>query len=310
MYDATVIGASVVDVLAAPVDAHVFETGSMPAEQIRLSFGGDALNEAVVLSRLGLNVQLISMTGRDEAGERVLGYMKKERLSTDSMTVTDAFATAVNIVLIDRAGNRHFVTDPSGTLRKLDLADIEPHLERAADIVSFASIFVSPLLTIDKLTYLFGRIKGMGKILTADMTKAKNGEKLADIRPMLPFIDVLVPNDEEIRLLTGEADPETNIQLLLEAGVKSAVIKCGSRGCVIGTKDEILHIPAVPGVRCVDTTGAGDTFTAGLIYGLKKGMSLKACADFACGAASCAIEQVGAVEGVTSIDEIMRRCRH
>ena len=70
----TVIGAAIIDVLAGPVNAQVFQIGSQPVEKTGLSFGGDALNEAVVLGRLGKKVQLISKVGKDEAGDRVMDY--------------------------------------------------------------------------------------------------------------------------------------------------------------------------------------------------------------------------------------------
>jgi len=71
-HDITVIGAAILDVLAGPVNPSVFQKGSLPMQNISLSFGGDALNEAVVLSQLGMDVELISKVGNDEAGKRVL----------------------------------------------------------------------------------------------------------------------------------------------------------------------------------------------------------------------------------------------
>ena len=73
-YDITVIGAGIIDVLASPVTETVLSAGSIPMETIQMSFGGDALNESVILSDLGKKVQLISKVGDDEAGKRVLGF--------------------------------------------------------------------------------------------------------------------------------------------------------------------------------------------------------------------------------------------
>ena len=75
--DITVIGAAIIDVLAGPVDESVFEKGSQPVNSTRLAFGGDALNEAVVLSQLGAKVELISKVGNDEAGKRVLDFLQE-----------------------------------------------------------------------------------------------------------------------------------------------------------------------------------------------------------------------------------------
>ena len=306
--DITIIGAAIMDILTGPVSPEVFKTGSMPVKETRFSFGGDALNEAVVLSRFGKKVELISKVGEDRAGDQVLSYIEREGMNTASINREEGLETSANIVLIDETGERYFLTNPEGSLRKLALQDIEGHLSDAADIVSFASIFVSPMLGISELKKVFQAVKAKaGRILAADMTKAKKGEKLEDIKPLLPYIDYILPNASEIALLTGELDPEKNAELLIEAGAGCAVIKCGEAGCLIRRKDVMYKIPAYPVSKVVDSTGAGDCFAAGFLWALSEGMSLKACGQFACGAASCAVEQMGAVEGIASIDEPMRR---
>ena len=265
--DITIIGNSVIDVLAGSVDAKVFETGSQPVENIKLAFGGDALNEAVVLTRLGKKADLITKVGRDEAGSRVLSFLKESGVVTHQIIVEDGLDTSINVVLIDKHGERYFLTNPAGSQRKLTEEDITPYLDSAKGIVSFASIFVSPLLDIPAMTRIFKKIKEKpDRILVADLTKAKKGECLEDLSGLLPYIDYILPNEDEISLLTGEKDPYINARLLIESGVSCAVIKCGSKGCLIRTRDEMYHIPAYPVKNCIDTTGAGDSFVAGFLW--------------------------------------------
>ena len=306
-FDITVIGAAIIDILASPVNASVFSAGSVPMETIKMSFGGDALNETIILSELGKKVQLISKVGDDEAGKRVLGFLQEKDISAESIHIEKGLSTGINIVLIDEKGERHFLTDPNSSLRKLDLDDIQPFLKDTAEIVSFASMFVSPLMTIPKMQQVFSEIKEKGKILAVDMTKAKKGEKIEDLAGLLPYIDYIFPNEAEIAMLTGETDPYRNAEILLEMGVKTAVIKCGEKGCVLGDKTGIYTVPAVPVQKCVDTTGAGDTFVSGFLWGLSEGWEPLECAKFACAAASCAVETVGATGGVRSLEEIRRR---
>ena len=307
--DITIIGNSVIDVLAKPINAKVFETGSQPVEQIKLAFGGDALNEAVVLTRLEKKVDLVSKVGKDEAGSRVLSFLKDSGISVDKIIIEGGIDTSVNVVLIDEQGERYFLTNPSGSQRKLTEDDIYPYLDSAKDIVSFASIFVSPLLDIPAMTRLFRKIKEKDKILIADMTKPKNGERLEDLKELLPYVDYILPNEDEIALLTGVQNPSANAALLVEAGVSCAVVKCGSKGCLIKTEKEMYHIPSYPVENCIDTTGAGDSFAAGFLWSLSEGMSLMECGCFACAAASCTVECVGATDGVTSLEIPLKRYR-
>lgn len=304
----TIIGAAILDVLAGPVNEMVFQTGSQPMETTRLSFGGDALNEAVALSRLGKKVQLISKVGKDEAGDRVIDYVKGCGLSAEGILQEEGLTTGINIVLIDDKGERHFLTNPSGSLRRLDKEDILPNVRTMGEIVSFASMFVSPLLDIPAMEQVFRSIKSQpGRILVADMTKAKNGETLEDIKCLLPYIDYILPNEDEIALLTGILDSRKNAELLVDAGVGCAVIKCGAKGCIIATKATILEVPAYSVEELADTTGAGDCFAAGFLWGLSQGMDIRECGKLACAVASCAVEQVGATEGIVSAEECIQR---
>ena len=304
----TVIGAAILDVLAGPVTEEVFQTGSQPVERTELDFGGDALNETVVLSRLGKEVQLISKLGSDEAGARIIDYLESCGLTTEGMIQEKGLTTGINIVLIDDKGERHFITNPTGSLRRLGKEDILCHVESMGEIVSFASMFVSPLLDIPSMEQVFCKIKSQpGRILVADMTKAKKGERLEDIKCLLPYIDYVLPNEDEIAMLTGIKDSRKNAELLVESGVGCAVIKCGKKGCIIATKEKILEIPAYPVKEPVDTTGAGDCFAAGFLWGLSEGYSLEDCGRMACAVASCSVEQVGATAGVMSMEECMKR---
>lgn len=307
MYDVTVIGPSVIDILAAPFDPDALAKGKRDVDQIRMSFGGDALNESVVLSRLGKKVQLISKIGADEAGRSIRKHLEKEKVSTGHVIVQQGLNTSVNIALVDADGGRKFLMDPHSSQRKLGLEDVLPMLDETAQIVSFASIFISPLFSIEKMEQLFSLIKAAGKTLVSDLTRPKNGETFNDLKVLFPYMDVFVPNDEEIFLLTGEKDPYKNVQMLVDAGVKTAVVKIGKDGCLVGTKDSIVQVLAVTGVKCVDTTGAGDSFAAGFIAGLIEGRDMIDCARLGCAAASCSIEQIGATDGVRSLEQVMER---
>ena len=301
--EVTVIGAGIIDVLAGPVDESVFVKDSQPMNSTRLAFGGDALNEAVVLSQLGAKVELISKVGDDEAGKRVLDFLREKQVDVTKVKTEADLETGINIVLVTPDGERMFLTNPNGSLRKLSEADVMEQLDSAADIVCMASMFVSPLLDIPAMERIFQKIKSKpGRILVADMTTAKNGETLADIACLLKYIDYLIPNEAEATRLTGETDVYRNAELFLEHGASCVVIKQGKNGCLICTKDKKVEIPAYPYVKLVDTTGAGDSFVAGFIWGLKNGMPIGECGRFGCAVASCTVEKLGANAAVDSAE--------
>lgn len=306
-HDITIIGAAIIDVLAGPVDAAIFHSGSNPMKNISLSFGGDALNEAVVLSQLREKVELISKVGNDEAGKRILEYLKEKQVQT-KIKVEEGLETGINIVLVDENGERTFLTNPNSSLRKLNEEDIIEHLNEAGDIVCMASLFVSPLLDIKAMERVFQKIKSRpGRILVADMTTPKNGESIADIACLLKYIDYIIPNEIEAERLTGEKDVYRSADLFLEHGASCVIIKRGKKGCLIKNRSQEMEIPAYAGAKAVDTTGAGDSFVAGFIWALKNGMSLEECGRFGCAVASCTVEKIGANTAIESLDLPMKR---
>lgn len=303
----TVIGAGVVDILVGAVDEKILTSSSSPMNFIKMSFGGDALNEAIVLSRLGKKVQWISKVGDDDAGQRVLNYAEENGLSVAGVKIESGLETGISIALIDERGERRFLTNKQSSLRKLAAEDILPHVDEMAQIVSFASMFVSPPLNIPAMEEIFSRIKSAGKILAVDATRAKNGETLSDLKNLLAQMDYFFPNEAELATLTGERDVNKNIAALLSHGLKCAVVKCGGKGCIIATKSTQIEIPACRVEKVIDTTGAGDCFAAGFLWALSEGWRLEDCGKFACAAASCSVEEVGAVAGVTSLEKVMGR---
>ncbi|WP_022768837.1 carbohydrate kinase family protein [Butyrivibrio sp. NC2007] len=303
----TVIGAAIVDIFAGAVDKEIFTKGSVPARDIGMSCGGDALNEAVVLSELGTDVEIISLLGEDEAGGIVKKCLDRNMVDTRKITTSADIPTATNIVLVDGDGERYFITNPESTLRKLSKEHILSHLEDAGDIVSFASIFVSPKLTVSDMGKVFERIKqAPGRILVADMTTAKNGETIKDLEPILKYIDYIIPNEKEASILTGESDPVKSAELFLEHGANTVIIKCGKEGCYYKNASEEGHIPAYPDVKAVDTTGAGDSFVAGFIHGLSKGLCLQEACKYGCAVSSVVVEHMG-TQGIAEISYEAKR---
>lgn len=309
MYDITIIGAAILDVLAQPISKNQLLGRSCPADCVTLTPGGDACNEALTLARLGKRVNLITKLGRDLSGQILLNYFLENGISTEDTILESNLDTGINIVLVDEEAERSFVTNRNSSLRKLSLSDIKIEALGKAPILSFASIFVSPCFTVPDMASLFRSAKEQGCILCADMTRCKNKERLPDIQEAIQYLDYLFPNYEEAKAVSGLSDPDEIADAFLDCGVTCMVIKMGKDGCFIKTKDQRFMIPAYPHTRCVDTTGAGDNFAAGFLYALSEHMELADCGRFANMTASFAVESLGACTGIHSLEQIMERFR-
>lgn len=202
------MGASIIDIIVRPASPDVFETGSSPAEAIMMSVGADALNEATILAKMGKQVYLETVIGDDEAGRYIINHCKKNGIRISDEAVREEYATGINVVLVQENGERNFLTNKNGTLRKLRLEDIRMPFPECVKIVCFASIFVFPYIGVEELRIIFSQAKAQGKIVCADMTKCKNGETVEDMAAF-SYVDYLFPNCEEALLLTGQKTVET-----------------------------------------------------------------------------------------------------
>ena len=291
-----IIGAAIIDVLVRPAGEEVFRTGSFPAEDICMSVGADALNEATVLARLGKTVRLVTVIGDDRAGEYLLAHCRREGILLMDDCIQKDLATGINVVLVAEDGKRSFLTNARGSLRRLCLKDIPLPFPDPVKIVCFASIFVFPKIGARELQSIFAQAKSQNKIVCADMTKCKNRETLEEMAEAFSYIDYLLPNDEEAMLLTGKETAALAAEAILETGVGNVVVKCGKSGCLVMNRKESYMVPAREGVMCVDTTGAGDSFAAGFIFALSKGCTLRECAEYGNECGAKAVSVMGAAQ--------------
>lgn len=305
----SIIGAAHLDALVEGMDEAMLRAGSSPAQRIRLGFGGDALNEAVTLRRFGADVDLVSKIGRDSAGDMVLDFCRANDLPIERIAREEGLSTSMNIVLIDHLGERRFITDPHSSLRALALSDVLPLVDSLAPVVCFASLFVFPRFRAQEYEALFSAIKQRGRLLAADMTKRKNGEKLADLAGVWQHIDILFANAEEAGLLTESSAVEDMAREIRDCGVGCVVIKTGKAGCFVSSRAFTGAVPGCVSRACVDTTGAGDTFAAAFLFAHAAGRSPEDCARFANASASICVEHLGATAHPIALEEALARCR-
>ena len=304
----TVIGPAIVDVLVKPFHNKVFEQGTYAAEDIRLSYGGNALNEAVILGRLGEETELVTKIGADEAGENVRRFAMESGVNCDRFLVDANMVTGINVVLVDESGERYFLTNPNSNLRKLALEDILPFIPQMGKTVCFPCMFTSPLLGVKEMTELFRRIKENGdRTLFLDMTTPKNGERIEEMRELFSYVDYFMPNEKELLMLSNSSTIGEAAEEVLSCGAGCVIVKRGKNPTKIFLPGKGEEIPVYDRAKPIDSTGAGDCFGGGLIYALENKMPLKEAVRFANACASCTVEAVGATNGVLSLREPNQR---
>lgn len=302
--DVICIGAAIVDIPLQPVSKNIFDVESYPLNKISMTIGGDAINEATIISRLGHKVALMSRIGKDAVGNFILEACEKDNIDAKSIHIDENVDTSINVGLVTEDGERTFVTNRNGSLWKTTIEDVDFDRFKDARLLSLASIFNNPLLDGPALVKIFKEAKKNNLIICADMIKARLCETLEDIREALSYVDYFFPNYEEACIITGKTDLNEIADIFLGCGVKNVVIKTGKKGCYIKNDKQTLQIPACKNIKAIDTIGAGDNFASGFITGILDGKTLIECAEFANVTAAISVQSVGATTGVQNREQV------
>lgn len=285
------IGQAVLDCITRGKEEKEYKKNVYRARNIELSTGGDAMNQAILLSQFGYEVDLVCGIGEDHAGEIILSQAKKYGINTEKIRRHKQLTTPIANLMVGEDGSRVSVNSPA---TKLEGFRIDPSVVEGAKLVSLGSLFRAPLDDKDVIMELVKAAKEQGSVICAD-TKLPTFRNvgLQDIAEILPYIDFIFPNENEAAFFTGESSLFQMAQSIYDMGVKNVIIKTGANGCFVRSDTLRFAMGAIP-VEVVDTTGAGDNFVAGFIHGLFQEWDLKTCCEYGSACAAVSIGLVGA----------------
>jgi ribokinase len=263
--------------------------------------GGKGANQAVSAARLGAQVTMVGRVGEDDFGRTLLGNLREEGIDCTHVLPTPDAATGVAMILVDAVGENAIVV-AGGANRQLTPDDIYPRRElfEAADAVLLQ--LELPLPTVRAAIDL-ARRDGCKVILDPAPAPRRLPAELCRV-------DVISPNISEAEIITGTkaGDDERADRIiaadLIARGAKAAVLKLAARGALVVAADgQMARVPAYK-VDIVDTTAAGDAFTAALAVGLAEGRDLPGAAKFANAAGALACTKLGAQSAMPTADEV------
>ena len=316
MLDVLVIGEVLVDFMPRTAGKKVRDV-----EDWKRCVGGAPANVAVGLARLGAKVALCGCTGDDEFGHFLKNALAHEGVEVSGLRQTTEGKTGLGFISLDQNGERSFTFYRVNAAEYLvDARDVNPEAIRAAKVLHLGtnSLLLAPARAAVAQAALV--MRGKGGIVSCDPNLRLHLWK--DPTELRRWLDVLVPqltvlklSEEEIEFVTGARDVDGALERI--AGPALVVVTRGEKGAVLKTERERVEVPTVP-CTVVDTTGAGDGFMTGLLYGLTR--SCSAPADVAAldaealrklGTLGCAIGTrvvgfLGAVSGLPRREEVQQ----
>lgn len=292
-----VLGGPALDLLAR-VPYFPSIDGNVVATQLERQPGGVGANIAVGLANLGNKTILLGATGDDDIGDFLRERLQEAHVETEHMLRRAQHITQSCFIAIKPDGNRIIYALPGATT--LEAAEELDH----GIIQEARALHIAPAY----------RKVALAAIDTAKRHKLFISYTPADVywpqgpgavREIARLVDLLIINRIEAAGLTGINDPQRALKRLLEWGYSPIILTLGEKGVLVGEHTKCVAIPAYPVAGVQDTTGAGDSFAAGVISGILMGLPLTRAARLGTAVAALKIRQRGAQAGLPSLEEAL-----
>ena len=282
------------------------------ARAFQRGFGGDTLNLLVAAARLGCSGGYISRVGSDPFGPGLLEGWRREGLDLTHAPLVAGFNGIYFISLLE-GGEREFTYYRAGSAAShLGPEDVDPEYIAAARIVHSSGITqaLSPSCRA-AVKRAFEVAKEAGVMVSFDpnlRTKLWPVEQARDaLAEVLPLVDAILPGaPQEIAQLIGIEDPEQAARYFHDRGVKIAVVKMGTKGCLVSDGATVQRIPAHRSPFVVDSTGAGDAFDGGFLAGICMGYDAMSAAGIGAAVAGLKVRGRGAVASLPRRTEVRK----
>ena len=270
---------------------------------MKLVAGGKGANQACAAGRLGTDVTMLGAIGNDSHGEMQRDSLRQSGVDVSGLITKESVSTGTAFITVNKEGNNSIVV-VQGANAQFTPEDIEAH----RDLLEECEIVILQLeIPMDTVLYAVKLARTLGKTVILD--PAPVPEHFPE--ELYQYVDIIKPNESELSRLTGIADAQNHleeaVQIVKDHGVKNVLVTLGGDGVYLDTENEPpVHIPAKK-VEVVDTTAAGDSFTAALAAMLLEGKTLKEAAEFANQVSAIVVTREGAQDSIPTLQEVLEK---
>lgn len=275
-FDVAVIGELNVDLILNGVDSFPEVGKEILCRQMSLTLGSSSAIFASNLSSLGARVAFIGKLGKDAFGDIVMQNLQNNGVNTDAVCRQGDLNTGATVVL-NYGEDRAMVTHP-GAMEHLTEKDIDWKLIEQSRHLHFSSFFIQPGLQKD-LGSIFQHARQLGLTTSFDTQWDPSENWDIALNNILPYVDIFLPNEKELLLLTKAATVQEAIAHI-ENVAHAVVVKQGNKGSTLYNNGDTSFQEAFLNENVIDAIGAGDSFNAGFIYKFIQNHSLQTCQEF------------------------------
>jgi ribokinase len=306
--DVCLLGDINIDVLM-PIPEYPPNGGDAIAAQVLLKPGGSAANTAAALAKLGVQARLIAQTGNDEWSRLAVDSLRRCGVDLSQVRIEPGkesnppLSTGLIFIPITPDGERTMFSYRGANANLPEQAVTLQALgqSRILHLSSYSFLHEPQRLAAWKAVEI---ARQTGIPLSLDVGVEPTRRCASDLQRLLPGLQLLVLGLNEARELLGEDDVQAVIKQALQQGVKILGLKMGSRGCVVSAPGQVIEIPPWQ-VPVTDSTGAGDAFCAGMLFGILRQLSMTSAGWLANTLGALAATQWGGVEAMPSLTPVL-----
>ncbi len=301
-FDVVCLGAPVADLIVRSLEELPPKSTLRMVDAIDLRAGGTAYITAYVLARLGARTAMIGAVGNDQFGRFLEDELAAAGADCRGLVRHPTLGSTATVVVLDDRGDRTYIHAP-GAAQALTREDLPDEVLFAGKALHIGGALINHHLDGEPTAAILREAQARGILTSLDTSYDPTG-RWHLVHPALPHLDVFAPGYPEARMVAGLDDPAEIAAWARARGVTIAAIKLGEQGVWMDGPGFTGHIPAVP-VEAVDTTGAGESFDGGLLYGLVNNWPLERAARLAVAMGSRTVRAVGGVSGACSLEEAL-----
>lgn len=261
--------------------------------------GGKGANQAVAAARLGGSVSMVGCVGNDAFAETLLNNLKQNSVDTSKVRVLDGIPTGIAMIVVN-AGNNFIIVDPGANYQLTP-----PMINSVEELIKQSRILVVQLEIPPDAVERAIEIakKNKVKVLLNPAPARKLDESL------LSKVDIITPNETECEIITGFPvksieDAKKAVAYLMGKGIPNVIVTMGGKGVVYNSGTGILH-KAVPKVKVIDTTAAGDSFSGAIAVALSQGRAIDEAVDFGNIVGTLTVMKKGAQTSLPTLQDVL-----
>jgi len=257
--------------------------------KLEIVSGGAACNTIVGVAKLGGDAKFIGMRGKDDYGKTYAEQLKNNNVKSDFFLSDTATGQVLSIITQD--AQRSMITF-LGASAELSPEKITPEMFKDTKIAVIEGYL---LFNQDLMMACLKASKQAGSLIALDLASFEVVQASKDILDDIieKYVDILIANEDEAEAYTNFSDETKAIEKMSE-NVEYAVLKVGEKGSLISQNGKIIKIESIKGANAIDTTGAGDLWAAGFLFGLANGYSIEKSGKIASACGFEVVQVIGA----------------